>query len=314
MTYLSITENLFDVAHAPFLFPCNRGFYACWHGKQEKSDNNGIWLSEYSDHWQKPRLIASHSLDCWNPVLIYTGNQLVLFYKIGTHPPRWKGCYITSQDQGHTWGSHTMLPEGFIGPARSAPLPLGSNSLLCGSSREKGGKRVVRFETINLEQLTEQWSISQPDNENPYLQAIQPSLLCQSDNHLVALCRSNQGCLLSASSIDNGVSWSELLPTKLKHPNSGFSAISIVQGGYLVAFSHHKRNSNRLYLAWSFDAITWRVFYRLAEDDKQLLYPSLAQNDNGDLLVAFSVNQQSIAFQKICSERLTSLICSDHNL
>lgn len=314
MNYLSITENSFVNAHAPFLLPQQHCVYACWHGKQERSGNNGIWLTKYSDYWLKPRLITSHDLDCWNPVLIELENQLVLFYKIGSLPQRWVGCYITSQDQGDTWGSHTVLPEGFIGPTRSAPVLQGGYDILCGSSREKGSKRVVRFETIKLDQPVEKWSIGQPENENPYLQAIQPSILRISDNQLLAMCRSNQGYLLKAGSNDNGVSWSELTPTELEHPNSGFSAISIVQGGYLVAFSHHKKSSNKLFLAWSIDAITWEVLYLLAEDEKPLLYPNLAQNQNGDLFIVFSVNQQFIAFQKIGSDHLTSLIHNNHNL
>ncbi len=314
MNSLPITGNSFDAAHAPFLLAHNHCLFACWHGKKDRSGKTGIWFSEFTDRWLKPRLIASHELDCWNPVLIHMGNQLVLFYKVGTLPQRWEGCYIKSHDQGATWESHTPLPEGFIGPTRSAPVPLGGDHMLCGSSREKGSKRVVRFEKIMFEQPFENWSISKPENENPYLQAIQPSILRVTDNQLTALCRSNQGCLLRTCSIDNAESWSELLPTELKHPNSGFSAISITQGGYLVAFSHHKTSSTKMYLAWSIDTIAWRVIYLLAEDNKQLLYPNLAQNDNGDLFVAYSVNQQSIVFHKVRSDRLTSLINSDHNL
>lgn len=88
-----------------------RKLMAAWFGgTRESHPDVCIYGSEFADGaWSEPRLLASGTgtsgepVPSYNPVLFKpTGGPLLLFYKAGIGPEKWRGYLCRSNDDGAT--------------------------------------------------------------------------------------------------------------------------------------------------------------------------------------------------------------------
>ena len=213
-------------------------------GTQEKNPDVGIWvavsrgLDPSADDWQTPRQVADgDGQACWNPVLVDTADGLLLFYKVGESPSRWRGEVLCSRDDGATWDSGPRLPPGFLGPIKNKPLVLTGGDLLCPSSLEVGDW------TCHFELLPKAW-VAGTDGGGPVrhevpdpqgLSGIQPAVLRRGPG-FEALVRTKAGVIARTASAD-GADWSPLEPTSLPNPNSGIDAANMPDGRAVLAYN-----------------------------------------------------------------------------
>lgn len=304
----------FRSCHAPTLAETSEGLVSAWFGgSREGASDVGIWVSrEQSGSWSEPVRVAvgsdegSRPAPCWNPVLFpLKGGPLLLFYKVGPSPREWWGEWISSQDDGKSWGPASRLGNGrlgpLIGPVKNKPILLGDTLLLCPSSTERieAGEVfwTVHFERMNLRDRS--WRVSGPINDGSVYDIIQPTILCHSDGSLQALCRSRQDVIVQSWSTDQGRSWSNPSPASLPNPNSGIDGITLSDGRHLLVFNPTRRGSSGndrgiLVVAVSGDGVKWETVWTLENKQGEYSYPAVIQTTDGLIHISYTYNRKAI--------------------
>jgi predicted neuraminidase len=289
------TEAPFAQCHASTVVETGIGLVAAWFGGTAEGDPDvGIWLSRKVAHrWSAPVEVAKGiSADgaaepCWNPVLFRpTGGPLLLFYKVGPSPARWRGMMARSADDGRTWAAPAPLPEGILGPVKNHPLELRDGTILCGSSTEHDGWR-VHFETTRDNGVT--WAATAPINEGRSPRLIQPALLRSGTEGLIALMRSDAGFIYESRSTDGGTTWTPPAVTALPNPNSGLDAVTLRDGRQVLAYNPLTEGRGVLALALSEDARTWTPVITLEDEPgAEFSYPAVVETRDGLVHVAYT--------------------------
>lgn len=301
-----LRENIFASApfaqcHASTIVETNSGLVAAWFGGAgEGSPDVGIWLSRCgAAGWSPPVKVASGRLEpggsqpCWNPVLFQPASgPLLLFYKVGPSPSRWRGMLTSSTDDGRTWTEPRRLPDGILGPAKNHPLELADGTILCGSSTEQAGWR-VHFEVTQDKGVT--WRRMPAINNGRGVGLIQPALLRTGADDVVALMRSTAGCIYRARSTDRGETWSPPEPTELPNPNSGIDAVTLRDGRHVLVFNPVPEGRTPLAVALSSDGRKWRQVLIL-EDEKgaEFSYPAVTQSKDGFVQITYTWKRMRI--------------------
>jgi predicted neuraminidase len=289
----------FPSCHASTIAEIKGGFIAAWFGgTAEKNPDVGIWVSRYlNGKWSRPYDAANgirenKGYPCWNPVLFNSGDEILLFYKVGPSPSEWWGELITSDDDGISWSMSHKLPEGIIGPVKNKPVRLENGILLCPSSTENDGWGVHMGMTPD-NGIT--WERTQALNEKT-ISAIQPSILIHPSGKLQILCRSRQSRILTSWSEDNGLHWTELVPSGLPNPNSGIDAVTLKDGRHLLVYNHLTSGRNMLNVAVSEDGINWKAAVLLENDlkEKEFSYPAVIQSNDNLVHVTYTWNRKLI--------------------
>lgn len=280
--------------HASTITSTRDGFLTAWFGGSEEGKKDvGIWVSRYSNgKWSKPVEVANGVLNklmrhpCWNPVLYNTGGKILLFYKVGPSPSSWWGMLMTSDDDGKTWSESTRLPKKILGPIKNKPVLLENGELLCPSSTENDGWRVHMEFTPDFGQT---WEKTAALNDKS-IEAIQPAVITHKGGKIQMLCRSTSSQILTSESIDNGYTWSELIPTILPNPNSGIDAVTLKDGRHLLVYNHLVKGRNMLNLALSDDGKEWRAATMLESDMEgtEFSYPAIIQDNNGLVHITYT--------------------------
>jgi predicted neuraminidase len=289
----------FPSCHASTIAQSDGGFIASWFGgTEEKNPDVGIWISRYSDgKWSKPEEAANgvrqdKRYPCWNPVLYYSGNEILLFYKVGSSPSTWRGELITSDDNGLSWSASKKLPEGIIGPVKNKPVLLSNGILLCPSSTEDQGWR------IHMDMTPDNgvsWKRTEALNDRS-ISAIQPSVLMHPQGKLQSVCRTRQGKIFTSWSEDNGAHWTILKPLELPNPNSGIDAVTLKDGRHMIVYNHLATGRYMLNVAISDDGITWEAAALLENDKKEAeySYPAVIQSSDGMVHITYTWNRKLI--------------------
>jgi len=289
----------FPSCHASTIIETSGGLAAAWFGgTAERNPDVGIWFSRFSEgRWSKPEEAANGLRNnirypCWNPVLFNAGNEILLFYKVGSSPSSWWGELITSADNGISWSRSRRLPEGIIGPVKNKPVLLYNGVLLCPSSTENDGWRVHMEMTADF---GDTWERTEALNEKN-IGAIQPSILTHPAGRLQILCRSRQGRILTSWSDDNGRHWASLTATDLPNPNSGIDAVTLKDGRHLVVYNHLTAGRNVLNVAVSDDGKSWKAAILLENDAKETeySYPAVIQSSDGLIHITYTWNRKLI--------------------
>jgi predicted neuraminidase len=290
----------FPSCHASTIAEFPGGLISAWFGgTAEKNPDVGIWVSRFvNGKWSKPAEAANGIREdnkrypCWNPVLYYSGNEILLFYKVGPSPSEWWGELITSDDYGISWSASKKLPEGIIGPVKNKPVLLKHNILLCPSSTENEGWR-VHMEMTPDDGIT--WKRTEALNDRN-IAAIQPSILLYPSGKLQMVCRSKQSRVLTSWSEDNGIHWTELTPLTLPNPNSGIDAVTLKDGRQLMVYNHLTTGRNILNVALSEDGINWKAAVLLENDEKsaEFSYPAVIQLNNNLVHITYTWNRKLI--------------------
>lgn len=305
-------EFIYDKApypecHASTIAQTPKGLVAAWFGgTKERNPDVCIWVSRYvNGKWTEGVNVANGIQNdtlrypCWNPVLFQIPNgELMLFYKIGPSPAKWKGFLKTSTDGGITWSAQQALPDGFLGPIKNKPVLLKNGTIICPSSSEEKGWK-ARFELTTDNGKT--WKMVTVPNGNTQ-GAIQPSVLFHKDGRLQALCRSRDRAILETWSADNGLTWSPLAKTDLPNNNSGTDAVTLKDGRQLLVYNHVlppgkevKGPRTPLNVAISKDGKKWYAALILEDSPiSQYSYPSVIQTTDGMVHFVYTWRRQRI--------------------
>ena len=322
----------FPECHAATIEETPKGLVAAFFGgTKERNPDVCIYVSRKDKGqqvWTVPVNVANGIQNdtlryaCWNPVLYQVkGGDLLLFYKVGPSPAKWKGWLIRSKDGGVSWGKPEALPEGFLGPIKDKPV-LSKGVLICPSSTEGHGWK-VHFEMTTDAGRT--WARSAPpedpsvgaadvtsDVAQKQLESIQPSILLHKNGSLQALCRSQNRAILETWSKDNGKTWSALTLTGLPNNNSGIDGVTLQDGRQLLVYNHvlpppgmAKGDRSPLNVAISPDGKTWYAAVVL-EDDKegQYSYPSVIQSADGLVHVIYTWRRKKIKYAVLDPSKL----------
>lgn len=209
---------------------------------------------------------------------------------------------MTSGDSGNTWSRPSRLPEDISGPVKNKPVLLRNGDLLCPSSTEDSGWRLhMEFTADN----GRTWERTGPLNGRE-VPAIQPSVLFTKDGGLQLVCRSKSSSIMTATSKDNGRTWSELQPTNLPNPNSGIDAVTLRDGRQLIVYNHIEKGRNILNIAISDDGREWKAGVQLENDEpgKEFSYPAVIQTDDGLVHITYTWNRKLIKHVVIDPEKI----------
>jgi len=297
----------FPSCHASTIVETSQGLVAAWFGgTHEKHPDVEIWLSrQESGKWTIPAVVATGIQNkklrypCWNPVLFFSGKEILLFYKVGPSVSEWWGEMKTSADLGKSWSKAKRLPEGIFGPIKNKPVLLRSGVLLCPSSSEVGGWKVQMESTLDW---GVSWEKTEALNDGKTLAAIQPTILQHKNGDLQILCRTKSDLIYSSWSKDNGKFWTRLEPTVLPNPNSGIDAVTLKDGRQLLVYNHINRTLNQgkrniLNVAISKDGLKWDAAVLLEDDQdvkSEYSYPAVIQTGDGLLHITYTWNRKLI--------------------
>lgn len=329
----------FATCHVSTIAETHGGLVAAWFGgTREAHPDVAIWLSRQVDGiWTRPEEVANgvegdRRYPAWNPVLFYHNRQMLLFFKIGPNPRKWRGLYMTSSDSGISWSIPTDLPQGLFGPVKNKPLSLADGSLLCPSGSELGGW------TVHMElskDMGKTWTRTESLNDPKRVSAIQPAILVHPDGALQMLCRTRNNRIYSAWSGNKGSSWTQLERTQLPNPNSGIDAVTLRDGRHLLVYNHiegsaNLSNRNMLNIAVSENGTRWEPAVLLEYDttnskqeaislenvgsvqtEHEYSYPAVIQSSDGMVHVTYTWKRQTVKHVTIDPEKIdTKSYCS----
>ncbi|WDZ83362.1 exo-alpha-sialidase [Micromonospora cathayae] len=270
-------------------------FVVAWFaGDHEGAANSRIQLSVGTgDDWSTPTVVSADLAPCWNPVLHRrTDGDLLLYFKVGTTISAWRTYLARSADAGRTWSPPRLLvPDdgGGRGPVRTPPLRLRSGRLLAGASTETWGDRPRWDAFVDLSDddgLT--WRRT-PDlaidhDTFPGAGVIQPALWQNRDGTVRLLARSTAGRLVTASSTDDGETWTPGVLGAVPNNNSGVAVCADDRTVYLAHNPTVGDWASRAPLVVSSstdDGATWRPWLTLEESTGDAGRESYRPADSG---------------------------------
>lgn len=317
-----IKNALTPECHASTVEVSNGTVIASWFGgTEEKNDDVGIWVSrKTAGSWSTPIEVVNGVQEdgsrypCWNPVLFKPRDQpLILFYKVGPSPTEWWGLYMTSEDDGKTWSSPTMLPDGILGPIKNQPIQLASGEILSPSSTEDdtdGWKIHLELSSDN----GKTWSKTQALNDGKDFGAIQPVVLNYGNGKLQLLSRTENEVITENWSSDYGSTWSKMEATSLPNPNSGVDGVSLKDGRQLLIYNPTGKNwGDRvpLSLALSNDGKNWKRVLDLEplrentdKEGEEYSYPTMIQATDGKVHIVYTWNRKTVKYIVLDPQKL----------
>ncbi len=313
------TKAPFASCHASTIVESRGGILvAAWFGGSAEGHSDvKIWLARRGkEGWTAPLEVArgtgphDEPLPCWNPVLFQPGTgPLMLFYKVGTSPKTWWGMWTTSDDDGQTWSQPVRLPDGILGPIKNKPIQLAGGGILCPSSTEAGGWQVHFERTADLGKT---WTKTEPINDGHSIAAIQPSLLVHGDR-LQALGRSRQGKIWESWSSDQGRTWSPMVLSDLRNPNSGTDAVTLADGRQLLVYNDTATGRSPLNVAISQDGKTWKAGPVLEDGPGEFSYPAVIQARDGMVHITYTWKRKRIKHVVLDPKKLVVTSGPDSN-
>lgn len=304
--------------HAATIAETPAGLVAAWFGgTKERNPDVCIWVSRLiNGKWTEAINVANGIQNdtlryaCWNPVLYQVkGGELILFYKIGPLPAKWKGFYKTSADDGKTWSAQQSLPDGVLGPVKNKPVTLKNGDILSPSGTENDGAK-IHFELSTDKGKT--WSITGAVSQAKGIKSLQPTILIYKDGTIQALCRTQNRAIMETWSKDNGRTWSALDTTSLPNNNSGIDGVTLRDGRQLLVYNHvlppgtqTKGARTPLNVAISKDGKKWYAAAILEDSPvSQYSYPSVIQTSDGTVHVVYTWRRQRIKHVVIDPDKL----------
>ncbi len=123
---------------------------------------------------------------------------------------------------------------------------------------------------------------------------IQPSLVRKKDGSIVAFMRENgpRRRIRTATTTDDGASWSAVTDTPLANPGAGVEAIALASGRWAMIYNDTVAGRNSLAVALSDDeGATWPIVRHLERGPRgmQYHYPSIIQARDGALHATYTV-------------------------
>ena len=137
---------------------------------------------------------------------------------------------------------------------------------------------------------------------------IQPTLLQKQNGEIVAYMRDNgdaPGRIFTATSDDNGYSWTAASKTNIPNPGSSVDALVLTDGSWLLICNDLEKGRNQLSLYRSVDeGENWTKVYTLENlQDKKggFSYPSTIQTKDGSVQISYSYSVEgSNTIKHVC--------------
>jgi predicted neuraminidase len=304
--------------HSSTIAETKTGLVAAWFGgTKERNPDVCIWVSRVvNGKWTEAVNVANGIQNdtlryaCWNPVLYQvSGGDLLLFYKIGPSPAKWKGFIRRSKNGGITWSAQEALPEGILGPVKNQPVTLNNGNILSPSGTENSGAK-VHFELSTDKGKT--WQATDALNDGKTVKALQPTILFHKGDSLQMFCRTQNRAIYESWSADNGKTWSPLDKTSLPNNNSGIDGVTLKDGRQLLVYNHvlppgnlAKGARTPLNVAISKDGKTWYAALILEDSPiSQYSYPTVIQTADGLVHIVYTWRRQRIKYVVIDPEKL----------
>ncbi len=307
----------FAQCHASTIVEISPGkLMAAWFaGTYERHPDVGIYgATQENNTWSKPTLLAEGIINdtlrypCWNPVLFKAQEgKLFLFYKVGPSPSEWWGMVRTSDNNGKTWSKAERLPNGILGPIKNKPVQLTNGIILAPSSTELGEKWRVHLEKSS--DMGKTWQRISVDSTTT-LNVIQPSILLYPGNQLQLLCRSKHDRLVESWSRDNGQTWSKLVPTTVRNPNSGTDAVTLKDGRQMLVYNPTTRGKDwadgraKLAVAISTNGQQWSDIITLENHQTgEFSYPAIIQAQDGKIHITYTYDRKNMKHVVVAERR-----------
>lgn len=301
-------DRMINSCHASTLVMLPDGdILAAWFGgEREGAGNVEIWSSRrHEGLWSTPVMLSDPSdIPCWNPVLYFDKNEVLLFYKRGDKIFRWKTFIRRSQDGGVTWNREKELISGDTGgrgPVKNKPILLSNGDILAPASHEgEGGEGWYAF-CDRSSDGGKTWIRSQYIKTDPYVKLIQPTLW-ESRAGVHMLLRSASGYIYRSDSTDHGRTWGQAYKTILPNNNSGIDLVKTSDNTLALVCnpvgSNWGKRSPLIIITSANNGITWSDPLNLAEGEGEFSYPAIifAQNK---LHITFTWQRKTIAYYQV---------------
>ena len=342
----SVDESVFEQSdhfqqcHASTLVLLPNSDVVCsWFGgTEEGADDVSIWLAiRHEERWSEPvEVVRVDGEPTWNPVLFMPDTsrlfaeeagmpesdappRLLLFYRVGEHPTKWRSYSMESLDGGHTWSDPTPFTDGCLGPIKNKPIALADGSWLAGSSVETDSEWYCQIERSTDEGAT--WYITQQIKLAGHPKGIiQPTLWESQPGHVHALFRSRGvGKICRSDSVDGGLTWSDAYETDLPNNNSGIDVAKLMptpgDSGYEEGYpplalifnpieTAGWQSRTPLVVATSYDnGATWPDRLVLVDKPGEYSYPAIIPTADG-VALCYTFNRQHIQFARFSLEHL----------
>ncbi|WP_166333505.1 sialidase family protein [Sphingobacterium chungjuense] len=307
--FLFKEKSFFDQCHASTLEETKDGvLISSWFGGSHEGNKDVVIYGtrKVNGKWDDPKVWADGKVNdtlqypCWNPVLFRAKNEqrICLYYKVGPNPREWWGMVKTSEDGGKTWAAPRRLPDGILGPIKNKPLQLTGGDIISPSSVELSEERWLSHVEISTDQQ-KTWKLYPIDHPSD-LNTIQPSVVEYEDGKLQVFCRSKEGVVTTATSLDQGRTWSTMQRTNLVNPNSGTDVIRVKDLLFIVynpdiPGKDWWEGRTKLRLACSEDGQNWHDIFTFEDEEKgEFSYPTIMQTSDGLIHVSYTHNRKNI--------------------
>lgn len=306
--FVSPDWEKFD-CHSSSLIELSPGLLcAVWKGGPGNGQSNidikqdvGIWISRFQEgKWSSPiQIVKAPDSVCWNPVITkLPSGELLLFYRIGKDANTATGLLKRSKNGGIVWSDPEILPAGIYGPTKNKPYVTPNGALICGSSTSVGSyKEQWKATACWIDYSADggkTWQKFGPlEIQGRKFGVIEPTLFHDQKGNLKMLCRDRalrieeKGFIWSATSKDEGKTWSALEKTDLPNPDSAIDTLDLGKGKILLVYNPSHTNRYPLDLALSLDGgVTWKDLLTLETTSGE--FPAIIQTADGLVHITYA--------------------------
>jgi len=281
----------------------NHDLLCLWYGGSfESADDQALYLSRRKPgtrNWSEPTIIVQNpTMPPGNGVIFRdVDDRLCIVWgrMEGTRPmgrgQGWDRCRLfsrTSTDHGENWSTDRPLFEDPLWCVpRNPPIVLKSGALLLPVEGLQGEVEGSYFLTrAGVDMPWQRASFTSGGS--------QPAVIQRDDGSLLALMRHSQW-ITEISSRDDGSTWTEAAPTKLKNPDSGIAMTRLSNGHLIVVYNDSQTSRTPLSLARSLDeGKTWEKPLQLESNPGEYSYPCVVQTPDGKIHITYTFRRYAI--------------------
>ncbi|MGA8149549.1 MAG: sialidase family protein [Terriglobales bacterium] len=319
-------ETLFRSSHAANLVKLRNGDLLCFwfSGTREGDSNVAIVMSRLtkgSERWSKTTEIDHQDGRSFqNPVAFQTSKGSLWLLHTSQPAGQWQAnaevLYLTSKDAGRTWTTpHPLFtqPGSFI---RHPPVLISTNDWLLPMYYTPGHSITDGAESnYSAVKMTsdggKDWKECKVPQSNGL---VQQSVVRLANGHFLGFFRSRYADFIYKNSSKNGCEWTAPTPTRLPNNNSSIQAAMLDDGSLVLAFNNSSAHVTRdktgasarkpLSIAlsrdggenwpWVRDIETGSPSGHDGAAHEEYSYPSLLQDANGKINVAYTYRRETI--------------------
>jgi predicted neuraminidase/peroxiredoxin len=296
----------------------NGDLLVTWYGgSYESSDDQVLFISRLKKgtlNWSKPEiLVRSPGMPPGNAVVFTTrDNRILLVWgrMEGSQPmlrgTGWDACSLffrSSSDNGETWTEDKPFFHDTLGwLPRNLPITLADGTLILPLSDERNGHGVDLSFFLATKDNGVSWTRSGIMRGGE-----QPTFIQRSDGSLLAYLRVRPN-IVASTSTDEGKTWTSPAPTQWKNPDSGISMTQLKNGHLLLVFNDQDNSRSPLHIARSTDeGRTWSKPMVLESNPGEYSYPSIFQDQEGNIHIIYTFRRNSIKHVKMNEDWFTHL-------